>query len=910
MRTSEIRSRWLDYFAANEHEIRPSVSLVSPEPSILFTVAGMVPFIPYILGTEEAPWPRAASVQKCIRTNDIDNVGITTRHGTFFQMNGNFSFGDYFKEGAISYAWGLLTGSREEGGYGLDGDRLWMTIWEEDQVSYDHWTRVVGVPAEHVQKLPFAEISWSTGQPGPAGACCEIHYDRGPAYGPDGGPVADARGDRFLEIWNLVFDEFVRGEGRGHDFELVGRLDRTAVDTGAGLERLAFVMQDKPNMYEIDEVYPVIAAAQAMSGRTYGLGAGPEAGDAYLDDVRMRVVADHVRSALMLISDGVRPGNDGRGYVLRRLIRRAVRSMRLLGVEDAAMPTLLTASKDAMRASYPELEAQWPAISEVAYAEEDAFRRTLAAGTTILDTAVAAAKDAAAHSAGGGAGAPARPLVSGRSAFELHDTYGFPIDLTLEMAAEQGVAVDEAAFRTLMDEQRERARADARAKKAGHADIRVFQDLVKELDGGSVFLGYTDSGAEATVAGLLVDGVPQPAATAPAHVEVVLDRTPFWAERGGQLADQGVIRLAEGGTVEVDDVQAPVKGLTVHRGRLTEGTLTVGERAWAQIDTARRLAIARAHTSTHMVHKALHEVVSSTATQAGSENSPSRLRFDFRHGSALAADQVEGIEELVNAKLAEDLPVTDEVMDIEAARATGAMALFGEKYGRRVRVVSIGGDWSKELCAGTHVPTTGRIGRVTVVGESSIGSGVRRIDALVGDGAYGFQAREHALVSQLSALVGGRAEELPDRVAALMGRLKEAEKKLAAAEQAALAARADEVVAAARHVGGVRLASLAVGQVGSADALRSLALDARGRMGSSDPAVVVVAGLASGRPLVVVATNQAARDQGQRAGALVRVAARVLGGGGGGKDDVAQGGGQDAGALDAALEAVAHELGA
>jgi len=370
MRTSEIRSRWLDYFAANEHEIRPSVSLVSPEPSILFTVAGMVPFIPYILGTEEAPWPRAASVQKCIRTNDIDNVGITTRHGTFFQMNGNFSFGDYFKEGAISYAWGLLTGSREEGGYGLDGDRLWMTIWEEDQVSLDYWTREIGVPAERIQLLPFKDISWSTGQPGPAGSCCEIHYDRGPAYGPDGGPAVDTQGDRFLEIWNLVFDEFLRGEGKGHDFELLGKLDQTAIDTGAGLERLAFIMQDKPNMYEIDEVFPVIKAAEELSGKVYGRGsAGPEAGEAYHDDVRMRVVADHVRSALMLISDGVRPGNDGRGYVLRRLIRRAVRSMRLLGVDEAAMPTLLTVSKDAMKSSYPELETGKPArVAELIHA--------------------------------------------------------------------------------------------------------------------------------------------------------------------------------------------------------------------------------------------------------------------------------------------------------------------------------------------------------------------------------------------------------------------------------------------------------------------------------------------------------------------------------------------------------------
>ncbi|MBO3724945.1 alanine--tRNA ligase [Actinomyces bowdenii] len=900
MRTSEIRSRWLDYFARKDHEIRPSVPLISPDPSILFTVAGMVPFIPYILGTEPAPWPRAASVQKCIRTNDIDNVGFTTRHGTFFQMNGNFSFGDYFKEGAISLAWELLTSPTREGGYGLDGDRLWMTIWEEDEASLDYWTRVIGVPAERIQQLPFAEISWSTGQPGPAGACCEIHYDRGPAYGPEGGPAADTRGDRFLEIWNLVFDEFLRGEGQGHDFELVGRLEPTAIDTGAGLERLAFLMQDKPNMYEIDEVFPVIGAAQELSGRTYGRGAqaGPGS-EAYMDDVRMRIVADHVRSSLMLIGDGVRPGNDGRGYVLRRLIRRAVRSMRLLGVDEATLPTLMTASKDAMKASYPELEENWATISDVAFGEEEAFRRTLAAGTTILDTAVARAK----KEAGGAA-----PVVTGRSAFELHDTYGFPIDLTLEMASEQGVAVDEAAFRELMAEQRERARADARAKKTGHADLRVFQDLQRQMEGGSLFLGYTEDSAEASVAAVLVDGAPRPTATAPAQVEVVLDRTPFYAEMGGQLADQGTIRLADGGVIEVDDVQAPLKGLTVHRGRLIEGGVTVGERAFARIDTERRLAIARAHTSTHMVHQALHEIVSSNATQAGSENSPSRLRFDFRHGSALAPDQLAGIEEEVNTRLAEDLPVTDEVMDIDAARAAGAMALFGEKYGREVRVVSIGGDWSKELCAGTHVPTTGRIGRITVLGESSIGSGVRRIDALVGQGAYGFQAREHALVSQLSALVGARPEELPERIESLLGRLKEAEKKVQAAEQAATAARATEIIEAATLVGDVRLAALSLGELSSADALRPLVADVRERMGQAEPVVVAVGGVVGARPVIVVATNAPAREAGIKAGALVRVAAKALGGGGGGKDDMAQGGGQSPEALPEALRAVAEGL--
>ena len=902
MRTSEIRTRWLDYFEKQGHEIRPSVSLVSPEPSILFTIAGMVPFIPYITGVEPAPWSRAASVQKCIRTNDIDNVGKTTRHGTFFQMNGNFSFGDYFKEGAINYAWELLTGSRDEGMYGLDGDRFWVTLWDQDDEAFDVLTKQIGMDPKHIVRLPREENFWDTGQPGPAGPCAEWHYDRGPEYGPEAvGGTVDPGGDRYLEVWNLVFDQYMRGEGSGKDYPLLGELDKKAIDTGAGLERLAFVMQDKPNMYEIDEVLPVIRAAEELSGKAYGRGtAGPEAGDAYHDDVRMRIVADHVRSALMLISDGVRPGNDGRGYVLRRLIRRAVRSMRLLGVDDAAMPTLLTASKDAMKASYPELETGWRTISEVAYGEEDAFRRTLAAGTTILDTAVAAAKK--------NTGGTGRPLVSGKSAFELHDTYGFPIDLTLEMAAEQGVDVDESAFRSLMNEQKERARADARAKKTGHADIRVFRELEKEMGGGSTFLGYTDSSAEAVVTGVLVDGVPQSVVTAPAEVEVVLDRTPFWAEMGGQLADQGTIRLADGGTVEVNDVQAPVKGLHVHRGSLTEGTIAVGEKAFAQIDSARRLAIARAHTSTHMVHKALHEIVSDNATQAGSENSPSRLRFDFRHGSALVGDQVTGIEERVNAKLSEDLAVTDEVMDIDAARAAGAMALFGEKYGKKVRVVSIGGDWSKELCAGTHVPTTGHIGRIAVVGESSIGSGVRRIDALVGDGAYGYQAKEHALVSQLSTLVGGRPEELPERVESLMTRLKDAEKRLAAAEQAALSARTAGIVSDATRLGEVRLASANLGSVGSADAVRSLALDARSRLGDSEPAVVAVGAVLNSRPVVVVATNPAARDKGVRAGALVRTAAQVLGGGGGGKDDLAQGGGQNPDALDEALRAVADQL--
>ena len=898
MRTSEIRTRWLDYFASKDHHVAPSVSLISPEPSILFTVAGMVPFIPYILGTESAPWPRATSVQKCIRTNDIDNVGKTTRHGTFFQMNGNFSFGDYFKEGAIDYAWELLTTPRARGGYGLDGDRLWMTIWEKDEVSFNHWTKTIGVDPERVQRLPFEEISWSTGQPGPAGACCEIHYDRGPAYGPDGGPIVDVAGDRFLEIWNLVFDEFVRGEGEGHDFKLVGTLDKTAIDTGAGLERLAFIMQDKPNMYEIDEVFPVIEAAQEMSGKTYGLGAaGPNAGGAYDDDVRMRVVADHVRSALMLISDGVRPGNDGRGYVLRRLIRRAVRSMRLLGVEDAALPTLLTASKNVMSLSYPELDSNWETIQDVAYAEEDAFRRTLSAGTTILDAAVASAKEAT-----------GAPVISGASAFSLHDTYGFPIDLTLEMAAEQGVAVDEEGFRSLMAEQKERARADARSKKTGHTDVRVFHEIEKQMGGGSTFLGYTEEAADATVQALLVDGASAPAASAPAEVEVILDRTPFYAEMGGQLADHGTIRLAGGGVVEVHDVQAPIRGLSVHRGTLTEGTMSVGEKAYAQIDGARRLAIARAHTATHMVYAGLRSVVSKDATQAGSENSPSRLRFDFRHSSAVEASQLGDIEALVNEKLAEDLTVTTEEMSLDEAKAQGAIALFGEKYGSRVRVVTIGDGFDRELCGGTHVPTTGHIGRITLLGEGSIGSGVRRIDALVGDGAYEFQAKEHALVAQLSHLVGGRAEELAERIENLLAKLRDSEKELEKVRTEQALSRGSELAASARAVGAVNLVGAVVGAMPSADALRTLALDVRDRLGNERGAVVALGGIVAGKPSLVVATNEAAREHSIKAGALVRAVGKHMGGGGGGRDDVAQGGGTKPEGLEAAIDAIRREI--
>lgn len=887
MRSAEIRRRWLDFFSDRGHTVVPSASLISPDPSTLFTIAGMVQFIPYMLGEVPAPWPRATSVQKCVRTADIEEVGKTTRHGTFFQMNGNFSFGDYFKEGAIRYAWEFITGSEDEGCLGFDPKDVWVTVFETDDDAARLWKEIAGLPDERIQRRGMEDNYWSTGARGPAGPCSEIYIDRGPEYGKAGGPVVDE--DRFLEIWNLVFMEFERDDGgTKDDFPILGELKQKNIDTGMGLERVALLKQGVDNMYEIDEVFPVIAAAERLSGKKYG-----EHTD---DDIRMRVVADHVRSALMMISDGIIPGNEGRGYVLRRLLRRAIRAMRLLGVTEAALPVLLPTSKDAMKDSYPELHDNFEHISQVAYTEEKSFRRTLDSGLSLLSTAVSTLKE------------QGRKTLSGSDAFELHDTHGFPIDLTLEMAAEQGLNVDESKFRELMSEQRQRARADAIAKRSGHADTRVYQELLTDLNAPE-FVGYNQSVVDTTVAGIVVEGEGVPTVTSPANVEIILNKTPFYAEAGGQLADHGTIRLGGGGIIEVDDVQSPIKGLPVHRGRLIEGSVTLDEEAHASISTERREAISKAHTATHMVHQVIREALGDTATQAGSENAPSRMRFDFRSGTGLPGSALREVEEQVNQHLMQDLEVTDAVMTLDAAREAGAMALFGEKYGDQVRVVSIGGDWSKELCGGTHVLRSGELGRVTLLGESSIGSGVRRVDALVGQGAYEFHAREHAIVGQLSTMLNARSEELPERIESLMSRLKDSEKQLQAIQQEQLLAQGAKFADSATRIGPVRAVVMSAGDVANADDLRTLTLDIRTRLGE-EAAVVALFGVTNGRPLVVVASNESARTVGVKAGAIVRVAAQTMGGGGGGKDDVAQGGGKDPQAIDAAIIAVTSELSA
>jgi len=886
MRTAEIRQRWLDYFEGNGHAVVPSASLISPDPTTLFVIAGMVPFIPYMLGEQTPPWPRATSVQKCVRTLDIEEVGKTTRHGTFFQMNGNFSFGDYFKEGAIELAWELVTGSQADGFLGFDPDRVWVTVLEGDDEALGLWRKVAGLPEERIQRRGLADNYWHMGVPGPGGPCSEIYIDRGPEHGPAGGPVVDE--DRFLEIWNLVFMQEILSAVRGKiDFDVSGPLPRPNIDTGMGLERVAYLLQGVNNLYEIDEVFPVLDLAAGMAAKTYGAN--------HEDDVRLRVVADHVRSALMMISDGVTPSNEARGYVLRRIIRRTVRSMRLLGVDEPVFPDLLPVSLRAMAPSYPELNDNFGRISAIAYAEEEAFRRTLVAGTTIFDTAVAETKRTGATELAGG------------EAFKLHDTYGFPIDLTLEMAAEQGLQVDEPGFRRLMSEQRDRAKADAKSRRSMHADLSAYRSIM-DVGGPIAFTGYDEVVTDSRVRGILLDGDVVPSASEGSVIEIVLDRTPFYAESGGQLADQGLIKLSNGGLVEVHDVQSPMPGIVVHRASVARGEVTPGLDALGEVDVERRRAISRAHTATHLVHQAIRNALGETATQAGSENSPGRFRFDFSATSAVPPSVLHDVEQQVNEVLVADLAVHAEVMSQEQARAAGAMALFGEKYGDRVRVVSVG-DWARELCGGTHAPRSGQLGLVKILGEASIGAGVRRVEALVGMDAYQFLAREHLLVAQLTEALKVPREELPDRVAALTARLREAEKDLERVRSAQVLEAAASLAANPADVYGVAVVAHRAPDGTAADDLRRLVLDVRGRIPAERPAVVAGITVSGERPVIVVAVNERGREWGVKAGELVRAAASVLGGGGGGKDDVAQGGGTDPSKVDEALARVQHEVG-
>ena len=888
MDSADIRARWLRFFESGNrenlpHVVVPSASLIADDPNLLLVNAGMVPFKPYFLGEVTPPYKRATSVQKCVRTLDIDEVGKTTRHASFFQMCGNFSFGDYFKEGAISLAWDLLTRPVVDGGYGFPESRLWVTVYEDDDEAAEIWHKKIGVPRERIQRRDMNDNYWSMGVPGPCGPCSEIYYDRGPEYGKDGGPIADE--ERYLEVWNLVFMQFERGAGAGKtDYPILGELPSKNIDTGLGLERMAAILQGVENIYEIDTTRIILDKAVDLTGVKYG--STPKS------DVSLRVIADHARTAAMLICDGVTPGNEGRGYVLRRMMRRTIRNMRLLGSQEPIIKELIEASIKAMGPQYPELVTDQTRIQKVAVAEEESFLQTLKSGTQIFDTAATEIK-----SSGG-------KVLSGDAAFKLHDTYGFPIDLTLEMANEQGLEVDADGFRRLMKEQKDRAKADSKAKKSGHTDLTEYRRIADE-SGLSEFIGYSSIESEAKVRGLLVDGKSSMSANEGDEIEIVLDRTPFYAEGGGQLADGGLITLANGTKIQIDDVQAPVPSLSVHRGRVIVGSVEVGNEVHAAIDLERRRAISRAHSATHMVHKAFREILGETATQAGSENSPGRFRFDFPSTGAVPTSVLNDVESRVNALLLEDWEVTAEIMSQDEAKKLGAMALFGEKYGDRVRVVSVG-DWARELCGGTHVARTGQLGVVKLLSESSIGAGVRRVEALVGADAYKFLAREHILVNQLTDLIkGAKSEELPERISELINKLKETEKELGQVRSQQALAQVSGLLESAKEISGFKFLAAQIGDGIAVDDLRTMALDIKNRLGES---VVALASVNAGKPVVVVATSDAPRTKGVKAGALVKIASGVLGGGGGGKDDFAQGGGTNVSEIPNALSAIEKAL--
>ncbi len=885
MRTAEIKRRFLAHFEANGHTVVPSAPLPAiDDPNLLFINAGMVQFVPYFLGQRPAPYRRAVSVQKCLRTPDIDEVGKTSRHGTFFQMNGNFSFGDYFKEEAIRLAWDLSTRSVDDGGFGLDPERIWATVYLDDDEAIDIWRRT-GVPLDRIVRRGKTDNFWSMGIPGPCGPCSEIYYDRGPEYGPEGGPAVDE--DRFLEYWNLVFMQYDMSAFRTkEDFDLSGELPAKNIDTGMGLERVAALLQGVDNMYEIDEVRPVLDRAVELTGKPYGVSHSHVASQSAPDDVRLRVIADHVRTALMLISDGVTPGNDGRGYVLRRILRRAVRSMRLLGFEEPALPHLLPVARDCMAPSYPEVADDFGRISQYAYGEEEAFLATLGKGTTMLDTAIADTKTAG------------RPTLSGDKAFQLHDTYGFPIELTLEIAAEEGLSVDQDEFRRLMTEQRTRAKADAKARKTGHTDLSVYREVL-DAGGPVEFTGYAEVERESRVRALLSGGNGLVEAGPGEMLELVLDATPFYAEGGGQQPDNGIITV-DGGRFEVFDVQSPMPGVIVHRGRVLSGAIRQGDTGFAEIDVSRRRAISRAHTATHLVHQTMRNFLGDSATQAGSLNAPGRLRFDFNTPGAVSPSVLRDVEQQVNEVLIGDLEVHAFVTTQAEARRLGAMALFGEKYGERVRVVEVG-DYARELCGGTHVSRSGQLGLVKILHEASIGSGVRRIEALVGTDALDFLAREHILVSRLAELYRVPVDQVADRVESTVSQLRDAEKELEKLRAQLVLGGAAAFADAARDLNGVAYVGIQAPEGAAGNDVRTLAQEIRGRIPATRPAVVSVAATSGGKASLVVTVNGAGRDRGLSASDLVKGA---LAGRGGGNAELAQGGGLPAADVTALLGAV------
>ena len=853
---NDLRKAFEGFFASKAHTVVPSASLIPHDPTVLFTVAGMVPFKPYFVGDEAAPFKRAVTVQKCTRAggkhNDLDEVGRTKRHLVFFEMMGNFSFGDYFKSDAIPWAWELVTEV-----FGFDGDRLWITVHESDDEAEQIWHEVVGVPMNRIQRLGDEDNFWQMGDAGPCGPCSEIHIDRGPAFGPEGGPLHDPHGDRYMEFWNLVFMQYNQSKDGSRT-----PLPKPSIDTGAGLERILALMQGTDSVWETDVPFPMIESAQSLTSKKYKIGDYDDR-----DSFSLRVLAEHARSSMMLVNDGVFPSNENRGYVLRRIIRRAVRHAYLLGTEKLVMPTLAETAISVMSGAYPDLLTNKDFIVNVLSREEERFRQTLKTGLTILESELSTGAK----------------TMSGTTAFTLHDTYGFPIELTQEIAGERSVLVDVAGFGKEMQEQRDRAKSARKGSSVSAATVDSYREVMEQF-GTTNFVGYVSNQCEATVLAVL-----QNVEAGPNIVEVFLDVSPFYAESGGQVGDTGTIRT-ESGELQVLDTTFALPGLRRHTCSVVSGSVEVGQSAKASINVVARDATRRNHTATHMLHWALRQVLGDHVKQAGSHVSPERLRFDFSHYAPVSASEIEEIERLTNGQLIANDPVRAYETSKDEATAAGAIAFFGDKYGDIVRVLEAG--VSVELCGGTHVGALGDIGMVKVVAESSIGSNLRRIEAVTGTNAVEYVLSHHRTISAAASLLGAQPSEL---VAAIQRKIEENKSlgdELKALRSAQATSRASEMVASAE--GGVVVSR--VDGVSPND-LRELALAIRQ---NSTIKVVVLGGVTDTGGVALVATVSSAVSV--AAGELIRDAAKAVGGGGGGKGDIATAGGKDPSAIDAALE--------
>ena len=876
--SNDIRAAFLDYFARNGHQVVESSPLVPRnDPTLMFTNAGMVQFKNLFTGQEKRPYARATTAQKCVRAggkhNDLDNVGYTARHHTFFEMLGNFSFGDYFKEKAIPYAWELVTRD-----YGLPKDRLLVTVYAEDDDAAAIWKKVTGFADERIIRIPTDANFWRMGETGPCGPCSEIFFDHGPAIpgGPPGSPDED--GDRFVEVWNLVFMQFEEGPPGTRV-----PLPRPSIDTGMGLERIAAILQGKHDNYDIDIFRALILASAEATGQDPD---GPFR-------VSHRVVADHLRSVAFLIADGVLPSNEGRGYVLRRIMRRAMRHIHLMGAREPVMYRLVPALVRQMGAAYPELGRAEALIVETLLLEETRFRQTLERGLHLLTEETARLGD--------------RQPLPGTVAFRLYDTFGFPLDLTQDALREEGRDVDLAGFEAAMEEQRTRARA-AWAGSGEAATERVWFELKQKI-GASEFLGYSTETAEAEILALVVDGAPVEKAGAGSDVAVVLNQTPFYGESGGQVGDTGMITGADGLRIVVTDTQKKLGDLFVHLGRVEAGQVRVGTPVLAEVDHARRASVRAHHSATHLLHEALRQRLGTHVTQKGSLNAPDRLRFDVSQPRPMTADDIAWVEAEVNARVRENSEVTTRLMTPDAAVEMGAMALFGEKYGEEVRVVAMGrgegnkAAWSIELCGGTHVRRTGDIGYFKILSESAVAAGVRRIEAVTGAYAEAVVAETQRRLNEAAGLLRASPADVPERVAAVLDERRKQDRQISDLQRKLATGGS---AAGVEEVNGVKLAARNLGEVPARD-LKGLA-DAIGKQIGSG--VVALVSTAEGKASIVVGVSQ---DLTKRFNAveLVRAASAAVGGkGGGGRPDMAQAGGPDGGQADAALAAVRGALSA